>query len=76
MKRQAQHPKDAEAESLQNRLLFWLAAALAPESAPWYVGYTPSLFRYAELVRQPADAIPVEDPANAEAPVEDERRAA
>ncbi|MEZ5561195.1 MAG: hypothetical protein R3E86_21955 [Pseudomonadales bacterium] len=39
----------------QNRLLFWLAAALAPETAPPYIDCSRGLQQQADLAREAED---------------------
>lgn len=44
-------------ERVQNQLLFWLAAALAPETLPWYSGgLSRSVLGEIELARRAAEA--------------------
>jgi hypothetical protein len=86
MKDRKQAVREPAQERLQNRLLFWLGAALAPEAAPWYFGFAPSLYRQMELSRQAAAATDATEQGSAETQspaesevaveVEAERRAA
>jgi hypothetical protein len=66
-------------ERLQNQLLFWLAAALAPEAMPWYSGgFSRSLLGQIDEVRRASASEPAaqNDAAQAEEPAEERRRAA
>lgn len=66
-------------ERLQNQLLFWLAAALAPEAMPWYSGgFSRSLLGQIDEVRRASasEAAAQNDAAQVEAPAEEQRRAA
>jgi len=78
MKREVESARKARSQAPRNRLLLWLAAGLAPESAPWFLGYTQPLYRHIEALRTDAavlaaQALQVEE---AEQPVEAPRRAA
>jgi len=50
------HAKPAQAETdstPRNRLMFWLAMALAPDAVTWnWGGYTPALLSYAHALRE------------------------
>jgi hypothetical protein len=76
--REVESARKARSEAPRNRLLLWLAAGLAPESAPWFFGYTQPLYRHIETLRTDAgvlaaQALQVEE---AEEPAEAPRRAA
>lgn len=54
------------ANTPRNRLLFWLAMALAPEAVTWnWGGYTPALLSYSQALQE---AHPPASAAVAEAP--------
>jgi len=64
-------------ERVQNQLLFWLAAALAPESLPWYSGgLSRSVLGEIELARRAAESAPAAQEATTDESVEAQRRAA
>ena len=78
VKREVESARKARSEAPRNRLLLWLAAGLAPESAPWFLGYTQPLYRHLEALRADAAAPADEAPRveAAEQPAEAPRRAA
>ena len=54
------------ANTPRNRLLFWLAMALAPEAITWnWGGYTPALLSYSQALQE---AQPASSALEAEAP--------
>ena len=77
MKTRKNNQAEERPERLQNRLLFWLAAALAPESLPWYSGgLSRSVLGEIELARRAAESAPGAENGSSDDPAEAPRRAA